>query len=435
MTQLPTPADIARDLVRIRTVNPPGDEAEAQKYLSNLIESAGLAIETFEKVRGRPNLVARLPGIGRRAPLIYHGHLDVVGVDDQDWDLTPFAGHLVDGELHGRGTLDMKSGVAMLTHALLRAAGEGVRPKGDVLLALVTDSETGGDTGLGYLLDRHPEVFAGARYAIGEFGGFPLHAFGRRFYRIGVSQKQYAHLRVRLKGSGGHGSQPATGTVMGHLGAFLHRLDVGRLPYHLSAISQQVIESIAAAVPPRSAAVMRRLLDEETFEQAVAELGPLATTFESLFRDTANPTIVTAGVKFNVIPSEASIHVDVRLLPGRTVDQVKADLLSLTENAEIDVLAVGPAAPDTFNANDLFGTLGAIITDLDQEAIPIPYLFNESPDGRLFADHGIQHFGFLPMNLPPEIDLPSLIHAPNERVPIGAIDFGAEALYRLIARY
>lgn len=432
----PPPAtEIAQRLVTMRTVNPPGDEAAAQRYLSSLIESAGIDVDIRERTLGRPNLIARLPGRGERPPVVLHGHVDVVGVDGQQWHDDPFAGTVRDGVLHGRGTLDMKSGVAMLTHAFLQTAVDGVVPAGDIVLVAAVDSESGGADGMAFLLDQHPAIFDGARYAIGEFGGFPLYAFGRTFYRIGVAQKRYAHLRVHLRGRGGHGSRPATGTVVGALGRTLARIDDATLPYRQTAVAVRVIGAIADAVAPDDAQRLRRLLDPAQFDEAVAGLGPHRATFEALFRDTANPTIITAGHKFNVIPSDATIEVDARLLPGRTVDALIADLRGvIDEDAIVEVVDAGPPSPLDFDAG-LLDLLGSILTELDPRAIPVPYLFNESPDGRLFAAHGIQHYGFLPMNLPPEIDLTDLIHGPDERVPLAAIEFGARALRQLIARY
>lgn len=436
MLSPPSASDVARRLVAMPTVNPPGDEALAQRYLGSLIDQFDTEVELLEKVPGRPNLVARLRGRGERSPLVLHGHVDVVGVQGQSWIHPPFDAVVVGGVLHGRGALDMKSGVAMLTNAFLRAVAEGVEPAGDVVLVIAADSETGGGAGMAYLLDDHREIFDGARYAIGEFGGFPLHAFGRRFYRIGVAMKRYAHLRLRLRGRGGHGSRPASGTVVGALGRALVRLDGSSMPYHRTPVAEQVVESIAAMVTPDDAEPLRRLLHATQFQDALDQLGEHRGTFEALFRDTANATVIDAGGKFNVIPSEATIEVDARLLPGRDVDAAVADIRTIVDDDDlvVEVIDAGPPMPRNYDAG-LLDDLGAILTDLDPAAVPIPYLFSESPDGRLLAEHGIQHYGFLPMNLPPTIDLPAFIHGPEERVPLSAIEFGAEALHRLICGY
>lgn len=430
-----TASELARRLVRTPTVNPPGDEAPAQDHLRAVLESAGVAVEEFSADDGRPNLVARLPGRGTRPALVLHGHVDVVGVDGQQWRHPAFDGVVDDGVLHGRGTLDNKGGVAMLTHAFARAVGDGVEPSGDIVLISAADSETGASRGLAYLLDTHPEVIDGAAYAIGEFGGFPLHAFGRAFYRIGVGLKRYAHLRVRLRGHGGHGSRPATGTVVGTLGEVLTRLDAWQAPHDVTPVARQVVEALAASLPVDDADQLRGLLDATRFDQTLDWLGRHRATFEAMFRNTANPTIITAGAKFNVIPSEATIDIDCRLLPGHDVATLVDQVQEIAgDGVDIEIVDAGPPSPPDFN-DTLLDLLSDILTDLDPDAVPVPYVFSESPDGRLFAARDIQHYGFLPMNLPPDIDLPDLVHAPDERVPLDAIEFGAEALYQLITRY
>jgi len=431
----PSALEITQQLIRFRTVNPPGDELPAQEYLQSLLEGGGFTVERFEKAAGRLNLVTRLEGRGKRPPLLFYGHTDVVEASGQGWDAPPFAGTERNGLLYGRGALDMKAGLAMLVHALLRAKAQKLRPAGDILLAVVVDEESGGEAGMQYLLEEHPEVFKGVRYSIGEFGGFPLYAFGHKFYRIGVSQKQYAHLRLKFQAPGGHGSLPARKTVMAKLGAALVKLDQADMPYHKTPLAEHIIRLMCEALPDEHSQILEGLLDSQRFEAALAAIGPGRERFESLFRDTANPTIVRSGRKFNVIPSEASVEIDARILPGRTTEDMVAELQSLLgDDAIIEVIASGPKTKPKVDYA-LFDTLAGILNELDPQGTPIPYLFNESPDGRLLEDFGMQNYGFLPMNLPPEIDLPSLIHGENERVPVESIAFGAEALYKLLERY
>jgi acetylornithine deacetylase/succinyl-diaminopimelate desuccinylase-like protein len=188
-------------------------------------------------------------------------------------------------------------------------------------------------------------------------------------------------------------------------------------------------------LPDDSRKILEGLLDPRQFEDSLAAIHQGRERFESLFRDTANPTIVTAGKKFNVIPGEALVEIDARILPGRTTEDMVSELQTLLgEEAIIEVLASGPKTKPTVDYT-LFDTLSEILIELDPTGTPIPYLFNESPDGRLLEDRGIQNYGFLPMNLPPEIDLPSAIHGENERVPVSSISFGADALYKLLVRY
>lgn len=432
---IPSAIDITKELITFRTVNPPGDELPAQEYLQGILEAGGFKVERFEKTPGRPNLVTRLEGRGERPPLLFYGHTDVIEATDQGWDAPPFAGVERDGLLYGRGALDMKAGLGMLVHALLRAKSQKLQPAGDVLLAIVVDEESGGEVGMQYLLGEHPEIFEGVRYSIGEFGGFPLYAFGHKFYRIGVSQKQYAHIRLHFQAPSGHGSLPARDTVMAKLGEALVRLDKASMPYHKTPLAEHIIRLMCKALPDESVNTLNMLLDPNQFEDGLAAIGPGRQRFESLFRDTANPTIVKSGRKFNVIPGEASVEVDARILPGRTTQDMVIELRKLLgEEVVIEVIASGPKTKQRVDYA-LFDTLASILTEMDPAGTPIPYLFNESPDGRLLEDFGMQNYGFLPMNLPPEIDLPSVIHGENERVPVEAIAFGAEALYWLLERY
>lgn len=430
-----TAADITKQLIQFRTVNPPGAEEPAQRYLQSLLEDAGFEVHCFEAVAGRPNLITRLAGRGERPPLLFYGHTDVVGVEGQQWDLPPFEAREVDGMLYGRGTLDMKAGVAMLVHSLLRAKAADIRPAGDIVLALVVDEETGGSVGMQYLLDEHADQFDGIRHAIGEFGGFPLHVAGQKFYRIGVSQKQYARVRLRFQAPGGHGSLPASRTVTGVLGEALAKLDAHKMPYHKTPLAERIIRTMTSHLDGSLAATLAELLDPATFDRALERIPDGVERFESLFRDTANATIVSAGHKFNVIPSEAVVDIDARILPGRTAADLLEELRQLLgDQVAIDVVASGPTTKPDVDYT-LFDTLAEILTESDPDGVPIPYLFNESPDGRLLEAQGMQNYGFLPMNLPPEIDLPSLIHGENERVPVSAIQFGADALFKLVNRY
>jgi acetylornithine deacetylase/succinyl-diaminopimelate desuccinylase-like protein len=222
---------------------------------------------------------------------------------------------------------------------------------------------------------------------------------------------------------------------MGKLGQALVKLDQATMPYHRTPLVEKIIQDMIQVVSPEDQEILTGLLDPERFEASLAALDENETRFESLFRDTANATIATAGSKFNVIPAEGFVEIDARILPGRSTADMVAELHSiLGEDVSIEVLASGPPTKPEVDFT-LFDTLATILTDLDPTGTPIPYLFNESPDGRLLEDHGLQNYGFLPMNLPPEIDLPSIIHGEDERVPTAAIEFGAKALYELLKRY
>jgi len=204
----PPPAELLQKLIRFDTTNPPGDERAIVEYLDGLLTGAGFETTILARDEARPNLVTRLPGRGQAPPLLFYGHLDVVSTENQDWTYPPFEGRIVDGFVWGRGALDMKGEVAMMLSALMRARAEGLAPAGDAILALVADEEVGGVYGARYLVEEHPGLFDGVRYAIGEAGGFTLHLSGRRFYPVMVAEKQSCCVRATVRGRAGHGAVP-----------------------------------------------------------------------------------------------------------------------------------------------------------------------------------------------------------------------------------
>ena len=228
---------------------------------------------TYAKEPSRPNLIARLEGEGRAAPLLLYGHVDVVTTAGQAWTHPPFEGRLVDGEIWGRGALDMKGGVAMLVSAVVRAKAEGVRPPGDLLLCVLADEEDGGDVGARFLVEEHPELFEGIRFALGEFGAFSQTMGGKRFYPIQVAEKQGCWLKATVRGPGGHGSQIHRGGTIARLGKLLRDLDRGRLPVHVTPVLRRQVEATAAALPRAQAAVLRSVLKPRLTDSALRLMG------------------------------------------------------------------------------------------------------------------------------------------------------------------
>ncbi|MCA9993797.1 MAG: M20/M25/M40 family metallo-hydrolase, partial [Anaerolineales bacterium] len=190
------PAALLQQLIRFDTTNPPGNEAACVGYIDGLLRQAGIETTLLALDPNRPNLIARLPGRGEAPPLLLQGHVDVVTTAGQVWQQPPFAANLVDGYIWGRGAVDMKGGVAMMVSAFLRAAAENLDTAGDLILAIVSDEESGGIYGAKFLAQQHPEQFAGVQYAIGEFGGFTMYVGGQRFYPIMVTEKQICSLKA-----------------------------------------------------------------------------------------------------------------------------------------------------------------------------------------------------------------------------------------------
>jgi len=427
-------AELLQNLVRFDTTNPPGNEGECIGYIKRLLDDAGVETEILARDRARPNLLARLRGRGDAPPLLLQGHIDVVTTADQAWRHPPFAGEVHDGYIWGRGTLDMKGGVAMMLTAVLRARAEGVALPGDVLLAVLSDEESFGEYGAGYLTAEHADRFAGVRYALGEFGGFCLHIAGRRFYPIMVAEKSHCRVLATVRGPGGHASRPLRGGAMARLGRMLTTLDAGRLPVHITPVMHYMVEAIAAALPEEIGTPMRWLLDPQTTDAVLDRLGPQAAVLDPLLHNTVSPTIVLGGEKSNVIPSKIVLEMDGRTLPGHSPADLEAELRAmLGDDVELDVTGddPGPATPDM----GLFPTLAAAIREADPEGIPLPYMLPAVTDGRYFARLGIQTYGFLPMALPADFDFSAGIHAADERIPVEAVAFGADAIYRVLQHF
>jgi len=328
----------------------------------------------------------------------------------------------------------MKGGVAMMLAAVLRARAEGLAPAGDVVLAILSDEECGGDYGAGYLVENHPEQFEGVRYALGEFGGASMMIGQRVFYPIQIAEKQMCWMEATVRGPGGHGSRPMRGGTMARLARFLRQLDRHPLPVHVTPAARQMIEAMAAALPFPAGFILRQLLNPSLTDRVLKLLGDRVQLFEPLLRNTVNVTIVRGGEKINVIPSQVDIEMDGRLLPGFGPEDMIAELRHVVgDEVELAVKRYDPAGaePDM----GLFDTLADVLRRADPRGVPLPLLLPAVTDGRFFSRLGIQTYGFTPMKLPPDFKFFDTIHGADERIPVEAVDFGADAIHAVLQRY
>ncbi|MFP4628498.1 MAG: M20/M25/M40 family metallo-hydrolase [Halobacteriales archaeon] len=427
------PVDLLRELIRFETVNPPGDERACIEWIGDVLAAYDVPTETYARDPDRPNILARVPG-GDAPPLLLYGHVDVVPVTDQAWTHDPFAAVVADGHVWGRGALDMKSGVAMLLATVLRYAVAGDEPAGDLLFLAVADEEAGGDDGLSFLVDEHPELFEDVEYAIGEFGGFSFDFGGVETYPIQVNEKQVCWLRATFRGNSGHASLPTPDTAVGKLGRFLAALDEARLPVRITRPVEASIEAIADAVAdPAAEAAFRGLLDPERTDTILDELGDAGRMFDALLHNTANATIVAGGDKENVVPEAVTCTLDCRLVPGQEPDDVIAELRAAAgvEDVEFEVLRFDPGPPEA----DLgyFDALAAVLEEAT-DGVAVPFVMFGATDGRHLARVDVQSYGFLPMRLG---DLPflELAHSGDERIPVDTLEWGTQRLVEAVDRY
>jgi len=430
----PDAGALLQQLIRFDTSNPPGNERPCLEFLASVLEQAGIECQFVAKEPGRPNLLARVRGTGEVPPLLLYGHVDVVPARAGEWVHPPFAGVVTDGAIWGRGALDMKGGVAILVAALTRIAARPEPPRADLVLALTSDEERGSRLGAKFLVEEHPDLFVGIRYALSEIGGFTEWLGDRRLYPIQVAEKQRCLIRATIRGAGGHASTVVRATAAAKLGRLLGRLERRRLPAHVTPPAEQMVRAIAAALPAHQRLALGGLLLEPATNPLIRVLGKDAAPLDAILHNTATPTVIRGGENSNVIPTEITVDLDGRILPGQTPPDLVRELEQLAGDlAEFELVEEEPAAraePDT----RLYPMLADVIRSHDPGGVPIPALIPGYTDGRYFARLGIQTYGFLPMRLPREISV-GLVHAPNERVPTDALAFGVACLVDAIDRY
>jgi acetylornithine deacetylase/succinyl-diaminopimelate desuccinylase-like protein len=426
-------ASLLQRLITFDTTNPPGHEAPCIGYIQDILGQAGIASQTIARDPARPNLIARLEGRGEAPPFLMYGHVDVVPTEGQVWDHPPFSGKIVDGFIWGRGALDCKSGIAMMITALTRAHARGLKPPGDVLFAALADEEAGAEYGAKFLVEEHPELFADVRYAIGEFGGFSMQFAGKTLMPIMIAEKHTCAVKATVHGAGGHGSMPVRGGSMAELARVLHTLDRRRLPVHITPEARTMFEAMGDALGGITGFVMRRLLNPALTNPLLALLGEKARLLSPLLHNSVSATMLQGSQVINVIPDEIAVGLDGRLLPGQSADDLLRELRDLLGPAvTLEVVhTIDPPPPTDMG---LFDILAGILRESSPQASPIPYLLAGATDGRHFSRLGIQTYGFLPMQLPPDFKFTEVIHTGNERIPVDAVNFGADAIYRLLER-
>ncbi|HEY3869020.1 MAG TPA: M20/M25/M40 family metallo-hydrolase [Actinocrinis sp.] len=420
------------DLIRIDTSNPVAPERPAAEYVAERLSEAGLEPRIFESDPGRASVVARFEGSDPSADaLLLHGHLDVVPAEPADWSVHPFAGEVRDGLVWGRGAVDMKDMDAMTLAVVRRMAREGRRPRRDVVLAFLADEEAGGVYGAKFLADKHPDLFQGCTEAISEVGGYSHEISPElRLYLIETAQKGLAWMRLRARGRAGHGSQINDENAVTALAAAVARIGGHRFPTTLIPTVRDFLNEVcdALGVP----------FDPAEPEAAVRLLGPLAKFVGATLRHTANPTMLEAGNKTNVIPQRAAAVIDGRFLPGGEVEFLAAiDELAgpgiTRENIHLDRAVEAPFGTPIVDA------MLQALTAEDPGARVVPYCLSAGTDNKTFASldasgkGGMRGYGFVPLRLTPDLDFAGMFHGVDERVPVSAIDFGCRVLDRFLA--
>ena len=436
---LDDPVALTQRLIRFDTTNPPGDEAPCVEFVAGLAAEGGLVTKVIADDPARPSLIARLPGRGAAPALLLHAHADVVPTSGQNWSHPPFDGEIRDDHVWGRGSIDMKGAMAMMLTAMLRLRASGEEPAGDVVLAVVPDEEAGSAAGAGRLVKEHPELFDGVRYAVGEEGGADLELDGKvRLHPIVVAEKRACWLRVTLRGPAGHASRVAgPDSAIRRLTRLLNAIEPGGLPPQVVPAVDRMLRELAAAVPEPLATAFERLRTNPDDETALERLTPAdAQYMRSILRHSVNATVIHGGVTTNVLPAEITVELDGRVLPGGFGAAELTKALSELVGAELEaeVLVEGEAMPDP-EFGPFYDQLVDVLRDADPDGVPVPMMTTASTDARLFPQFGIACYGWIPMMLPPASGYRSLLHRPDERVPVEALRFGTDCFTDLLRRY
>jgi acetylornithine deacetylase/succinyl-diaminopimelate desuccinylase-like protein len=419
-------SDLLSELIRINTSNPTHPERPAAEWVAAKLDEVGIASQIIEAEPGRASTIARIEGTdSSRPPLLIHGHLDVVPAEAAEWSVDPFGGEIRDGYLWGRGAIDMKDMDAM-TLALVREwARTGRKPPRDIVLAFVSDEEAGGRQGAHYLVDHHADLFADCSEAISEVGGFSVslneHA---RLYLIQTAEKGIQWLRLRATGRPGHGSMLHDDNAVTRLAAAVSRIGAHEFPIVVTDTVRAMIESLAT--------VTGLDLDPDRPEAWLPQLGGMARMIGAVLRNTANPTMLQAGYKANVIPSSAEATIDARFLPGQ--EQAMLDVLDelIGDGVEREAIVQDIAVETSFDGA-LVDAMSAAIRAEDSGGHPIPYLMSGGTDAKSFSTLGIRCFGFSPLLLPADLDFAALFHGIDERVPLDGLAFGVRVLDRFLS--
>lgn len=426
-----------QELIRRRTVNPPGNEIEAAEYLVRVLRAEGLDPIVIESAPRRGNVIVRLRGQGEAPPILLLSHLDVVPVEPEHWTRDPFGGEVAEGMVWGRGAIDMKGIVAMQLMTVLLLHRLKVPLRRDVIFAATADEEVGGEYGIGYLVEHHPDLIR-AEVALSEFGGFNLEIGRQRFYLIQAAEKGVCQFRVRARGTPGHGSLPHDDNAVVKVAEAVARLGRASLPYKKTRVAEAFVRGIAGEMGGVGGFILRLLLVPRVAPLVLRYLpmnSGTRSTFYAMFHNTIAPTLLNAGEKVNVIPSVAEAVVDARILPGENADTFLDQVRRVIGvGYELEVYNYGEPLEQPLDT-PIWRLMVDTLQRHDPSARVVPYMLSGATDAKSLARLGIPCYGFSPMQLPPDLNFQSLAHGHDERIPISALRFGLPVLYEVVHDY
>jgi acetylornithine deacetylase/succinyl-diaminopimelate desuccinylase-like protein len=420
--------EICRDLIRMDTSNygdedGPG-ERKAAEHVASLLDEVGIEAEVYEAEPGRANVIAQWGGApGSRGGLLLHGHLDVVPAAAEDWQVDPFAGEVRDGLVWGRGAVDMKDFDAMLLSVVRARARAGDVPDRPVTLCFTADEEAGGHRGAERLVENRRDELAHCTEAIGEVGGFSSTIRGQRLYLLEAAEKGMAWIRLTARGRAGHGSMVNHENAVTALAGAVARIGTHEWPVRLTPTMRTLLATVGELAGTE--------MTPDNVETLVDEFGEATKMIGAVLRNSCNPTMLQAGYKVNVIPTEATAYVDGRFLPGFE-DEFWTTLRELCgEGVEIEAISHQPPW-EMPHETELVDVMSRAVAAEDPGALVVPYTLSAGTDAKHFTKLGMRSYGFVPLRLPDGFDFAAMFHGVDERVPVDALEFGARVLDRFL---
>ncbi len=426
------------DLIRFNTTNPPGNEETAARYIAGILQKEGITPELLEVAPGRSGVVARLRSSAVADPtraLLLVAHLDVVGVDRAKWTADPFGGAEKDGYLYGRGAVDDKGMLAANLAVFVALKRASARLNRDVIFLATCDEEQGGAASIKALIAKYWDKLA-AGFALNEGGTVFVKNGKVQYVAVQASEKVAVNVAVTARGTSGHASQPRKDNAVVHLAAAIAKIGAYSAPARPTAIVRRYFEELARLEDDEIGKWMRALDTPDRGEHALRVISEASPLWNSMLRDSIAPTMLSGGVRANVIPAEAQAVLNIRLLPGDTAEGLIADLTKLVNDPQVkfEVMpdAGFPAPPSSLDS-DLYRTIEKASTEQFPGTAVLPFLSTWATDSAQLRLHNVQAYGLAPFPLADE-DLKRM-HGEDERIPLASFAQGVQFLYRIVSEF
>jgi acetylornithine deacetylase/succinyl-diaminopimelate desuccinylase-like protein len=426
------------DLVKINTTNPPGNEQQTAKYIAGVLTKEGITPEILDLTPGRSAVVARLRSSAVPDPskaLLLVAHMDVVGVDRSKWSVDPFGGVIKDGYLYGRGSIDDKSMLAANLAAFIALKRGSVHLNRDVIFLATADEEEFGEASLKILIVKYWDKLA-AGFALNEGGRTVVKNGKVQYVGVQVAEKVSVNISVTAKGKGGHASMPTKDNPVVHLAAAVEKIGDYTAPVRLTSIVRRYFEGLSGIEDDDTAKWMRVIDTPDRGDHAQRVLSDMNPMWNSMIRDTIAPTVLQAGIRPNVIPSEARAVLNVRLLPGDTIDVLINELNKLVNDPSVKLEVMpdaGLAAPNSSMENDFYALLTKVCAKEFSGAPVLPMLSTGATDSAQLRLHSVQAYGLSPFPLPTEDQ--ARIHGDDERMPLASFAKGVDLMTRVVTEF